>query len=32
MWSIIGIVTMLGPISILALRNVIRPRDVAPAE
>ena len=31
MWSIIGVVTMLGPIAILTLRNVIRPREVAPA-
>jgi MFS family permease len=26
MWSIIGLITMLGPIGILALRNVINPR------
>lgn len=31
MWSIIGVVTMLGPVGILALRNVIRPRVPAPA-
>jgi dipeptide/tripeptide permease len=29
MWSIIGVVTMIGPIAILTLRNVIRPREVA---
>ncbi len=32
MWCVIGLITLVGPVAILALRNVINPRDAAGAK